>query len=406
MATVDTKMSWMEWGQGPRSLLPRSADEMALRVSRLKAVIRNDVARGLYYGAVIRVSRGDELILSDAIGCADAGTACPLQTDSVFNLLSVTKAFTNVLTLRAIELGLFALTTKVVDIVPEFSGAPRDRVTVFNLLTHTSGLPALWTPKPDIYQDRLDELLQGVLECAHGISEPGTRCDYSPSPNHVLLGEILRRTDPKSRNYRDLVHEDLFAPLGMKDTWMGVRSDLRARKIVLQTRGVIPIKTQGRTQPGPAGLFEEEVNDAPHIGAVSTAEDLWRFAEMLRLGGCLDGHRVLTPRTIALARRNWTQDMPNELYKAVALRAGWMPVPPAYIGLGFGVRGEKMVHHQFGTLTTPETFGNYGAGSTIFWIDPELDISFVCLTSGLMTQAPNIERFQRLSDMAVAAALA
>jgi CubicO group peptidase (beta-lactamase class C family) len=96
--------------------------------------------------------------------------------------------------------------------------------------------------------------------------------------------------------------------------------------------------------------------------------------------------------------------MPNELYKGVALRSGWEP-PPAYIGLGFSVRGERIVHHQFGTMTSPETFGNYGAGSTMFWIDPELDMTFACLTAGVMTQAANIERFQRLSDLAVAAAL-
>jgi len=90
------------------------------------------------------------------------------------------------------------------------------------------------------------------------------------------------------------------------------------------------------------------------------------------------------------------------LYRAVALRAGW-EAPPAYIGLGFSVRGEALVHHQFGTLTSAETFGNYGAGSSLFWVDPVLDLSFVCCTTGLLAQAPNIERFQRLSDMAVGA---
>ena len=113
--------------------------------------------------------------------------------------------------------------------------------------------------------------------------------------------------------------------------------------------------------------------------------------------------RILSPRMLQLARRNWTGQMPNELYRTVALRAGWEP-PPAFIGLGFSVRGEGIVHHQFGTLTSPETFGNYGAGSTLLWVDPELDMSFVCCTTGLLPQAANIERFQRLSDMAVGAA--
>ncbi len=54
---------------------------------------------------------------------------------------------------------------------------------------------------------------------------------------------------------------------------------------------------------------------------------------------------------------------------------------------------------SLGTLTSPETFGNYGAGSALFWVDPELDVSFACLTAGVMTQAANIERFQKLSDL-------
>ena len=83
-------------------------------------------------------------------------------------------------------------------------------------------------------------------------------------------------------------------------------------------------------------------------------------------------------------------------------RAGWEP-PPAFIGLGFRVRGDGLVHHQFGTLTSPQTFGNYGAGSTMFWVDPELDLGFACCTTGLLPQAQNIERFQRLSDMVVGA---
>ena len=56
-------------------------------------------------------------------------------------------------------------------------------------------------------------------------------------------------------------------------------------------------------------------------------------------------------------------------------------------------------------LTSPRTFGNYGSGSTLFWVDPALDMTFVFLSAGVMQQAPNIERFQRLSDIAVSAAL-
>jgi CubicO group peptidase (beta-lactamase class C family) len=123
---------------------------------------------------------------------------------------------------------------------------------------------------------------------------------------------------------------------------------------------------------------------------------------MLLRGGELDGARILSPRTIAVARKVWTGEMPNELYRGVAVRAGWEP-GPAYMGLGFNVRGTRIMNHQLGTLTSVETFGNYGAGSALFWVDPALDVSFACLTAGVMTQAANIERFQKLSDIVVSA---
>ena len=69
------------------------------------------------------------------------------------------------------------------------------------------------------------------------------------------------------------------------------------------------------------------------------------------------------------------------------------------------MRGEQIIPTMFGTLTSPRTYGNYGAGSTLFWVDPELDMTFVCLSAGVMKSAQNIERFQRLSDIAVSAAV-
>ncbi|HEY5412695.1 MAG TPA: hypothetical protein VIJ94_18400, partial [Caulobacteraceae bacterium] len=155
---------------------------------------------------------------------------------------------------------------------------------------------------------------------------------------------------------------------------------------------------------GQNGAFEDPDAEMPWVGAVCTTPDLWRFAEMLRLGGELDGARILSPAIIELATRNWTGDKPNELYKAVANRAGWKPFP-AYMGLGFALRGDGVHHALYGTLTSPETFGNYGAGTSLFWVDPVREITFAFLSSGVMDSAPNIERFQRLSDIIVAAAI-
>ena len=372
------------------------------RLDKLREVILADVARGDYFGAVLFVGRSGEVVFAEALGAEDGAFERPLHLDNVFSIFSVTKAFTNALVLKAIEEGRFALTTKVKDVLPEFTGKPREDATFYHLLTHTAGMPGVWTPRAGMYLDRLDELFQASIENVHGEVPPGTRCDYSPLVNHVLLGTALVRTDPKGRNYQTLLHEDLFAPLKMDSTSMGLRADLKGRHVRPDMRGTVPIKHLSRNIEGDHALFEDPEVEAPHVGCASTCEDLYRFAEMLRRGGELDGARILSPAMLKLARQNHTGAMPNELYKRVAENAGW-EVPPANQGIGFQVRGTGVFHHLFGTLASPETHGNYGAGSTMFWVDPVADVSFALVSAGVMTQAANIERCQKLSDLALSA---
>ena len=381
-----------------------SAAFAADRLARIREVVSADVESRLYWGASIKVARHGRIEFDEAIGFADSEHAKPLATDSVFSIFSATKAFINVLTLRAIERGQFSMTTKMVDIIPEFAGAPRDRSTIFNFLTHTTGMPGVWEPRPGLLLDRLADAVAAVCQYVLGAVEPGTRCDYSPMANHTLLGEALRRTDPAGRDIVTIIREDLFEPLGMVDTAFGISDRTRSRHVVPDMRGIVPIVSPSRENDEPNGIYTASFNEATWVGSSSTTADLMRFAEMLRCEGTLDGARILSPRTVRMARRNWTGDMPNELYKTVALRAGY-EVPPAYIGFGFNVRGARMVTTQLGALTSPETFGNYGAGTVLYWIDPESDVTFVALTAGLLDQARNIRRFQRLSDLVVGASL-
>src|SRR5271155_3004999 len=92
------------------------------RLSDLENVIRADIKAGLYHGAVIKVARAGAVALQAAIGAADSAQTRPLAMNSVFSIFSITKAFTNTLVLRSIELGQFALTSSVSELIPEFSG--------------------------------------------------------------------------------------------------------------------------------------------------------------------------------------------------------------------------------------------------------------------------------------------
>jgi CubicO group peptidase (beta-lactamase class C family) len=375
----------------------------AARLGHLKAVIEDDIKRGRYYGGVILVARNGVVGIHEAMGHIEPKKKQPVKKNHVFSLFSTTKAITNVLVFRAIERGEFALTTRVSEIIPEFSGGQREQITFFHLMTHSSGLPSVFTPREGMYIDRLDEIVAAICENVHSAAAPGEVINYAPMAAHALMGESVRRTDPQKRSYRQLARDEIFKPLKMKDTSIGVRKDLKARKIVPIFIHPFPATHPGHSNLGPNGAFEEEHSEMPWVGAVSTVADMYRFAEMLRRGGELDGARILSPAILDLANRNWTGDKPNELYKRLVEPRGWGEYP-AYLGLGFQVSGEKVIHNLFGTLTSPRTFGNYGAGSSLFWVDPVLQMTFVCLTAGVMDGVDNIERFQRLSDIAVSAA--
>lgn len=374
------------------------------RLDRLIVAIEDDLAADRYFGAVVAVARHGKLAFQAAFGHGGGEEQRPLQEDSVFSLFSLTKCLTNVLVLRAIEQGQFMLTTRISDLIPEFKGGQRESINISHLLTHQSGLPPVWIPKPGMFIDKLEDIIAAICENIRSVEKPGEKVHYSPLCNHALLGEAVRRVDPKGRSYRKLLQEEVLDPLGMKDTAIGRRRDLASRHMFPDFRGKPPQEHLGSSNLGPQGAFMEEHAEMPWVGGISTVPDLLRLAEMFRRGGELDGVRILSPAIIESATRNWTGDKPNELYKAIALNYGWEPYP-AYMGLGFGLRGEAMCPSLYGTLSSPRTFGNYGSGSTLFWVDPERDISFVWLSSGVMQPAPNIERFQRLSDIVLAAAL-
>ena len=374
------------------------------RLAQLQQLIRADIKAGLYHGAVVKVARGGVVALEAAIGAADAAQTQPLALNSVFNIFSVTKAFTNLLVLRAIEQGQFALTTPISELIPEFSGHGRERILMWHLLSHQAGFPIIFEVKPGWYIDRFEEISATVVAEVRPSDEPCAKVSYSPLVNHVLMAEALLRSDPRKRRYRQLVQEEILDPLQMRDTAVGLREDLKARKVVPDFRGNYPIGHKSHNVAGANGAFEDPQAEMPWVGIVSTTPDIFRFAELFRRGGTLDGASLLSRAMIGMAARNWTADKVNELYAQRGRAEGLTPAP-AYIGLGFTLRGTALCHHLFGTLASPDTFGNYGAGTTLFWIDPQRDITFVCLSAGVMEHNANTRRFQKYADMVHAAAL-
>ena len=243
----------------------------AERLEYLTTAVEREIAAGLYFGGVIAVKRSGQPAYLRAFGHSSATKERAVAEDSVFSLFSVTKAFTNILIFQAVERGLLTLTTPVAKVIPEFTGGLRDRITVFHLLTHSAGLPSMFEARPGMYIDRLADVIAAICEVALPIEAPGVRVDYAPLFNHALLGEAVRRIDPKKRSFRQIMHEDLFDRIGMKDSSMGVRRDLKARHLIPEFRGNYPIKHLGHSNLGPNGAFEEEDAEMPWVGCVSTA---------------------------------------------------------------------------------------------------------------------------------------
>jgi CubicO group peptidase (beta-lactamase class C family) len=372
------------------------------QLARIKAAIEADIAAGKYYGAVFGVSRGGMPPRISSVGAGDADGGQKLVQDSVFSVFSITKAFTNLLIFQAVDRGQLALTTRVSEVIPEFRGGLRQKITFYQLLTQSSGLPPIFSPGQGKCIDRLEEVLAEVIELAHCQHPPGERITYSPMVSHVLMAEAARRLDPGKRSIRQLMADEVFTPIGMKDTALGVRADLKLRHIVPDLRGNVPAQHLGHSNYGPDGAFQEEHAEMPWVGAVSTVPDLLRYAEMLRRGGKVEDRRIVSRAILEQATINRSGNKPNELIRTLGFSRDWEPIP-AYIGLGFFLRGDVIGPHQFGTLASPKTHGHQGAGSGVVWVDPERDLCFVMLSAGVMHEADNIERFQRLSDMVLAA---
>ncbi|MEV1130481.1 serine hydrolase domain-containing protein [Agromyces sp. NPDC049794] len=376
-------------------------DDRAL--ARLTERIARSVDAGEYDGAVFAIAHRGEVVAHEAVGYSDRDAGRAARTDDVFRILSVTKAFTTNLVFQAIEQGKLSFSTKVVEVIPEFRSADRflnkrkDRISVADLLTHRSALPPTPEPLPAHELGDLSKVVARVCEM-DAIGDPGGTIEYSPAFNHALLGEMVRRVQG-AMTYRELAQRDIFDPLGMTSTAIGAPKRLAERLVPIRARFEATGWLSASDVEGLNDILTEEA-EMPWVGSVSTAGDLLRFAEMLRRGGELNGVRLVSPAIIDRATRNLTGDEPNNWWIPMAQRRNW-ELMPANLGLGFFLRGEGMHPSILGSLTSPRTFGNYGAGSTIFWVDPERELTFVVLTSGVMEESANIARFQTLSDIAV-----
>ena len=370
--------------------------------NRLRRAIEADIQSGLYDGAATIVAVGGEIALNETIGYADRASETPLRHDSVFPVFSISKALTSVALLQRIERGEARLDTPVCEVIPEFGVKGKARATLGQLLCHTAGVAPGFPAVPADQQGDLEAVVAAV--CATpAVSVPGEEASYSQIMAHAVAAESVRRLDGSGLRFRDIVMRDVLAPLGMTDTCLGMRVDLAARRIVPRCTDRSP----GLFDPDALIAAAQDIMDPaldhemPAAGFVSTLNDIYAFAEALRGGGKRGEARVLSPAMVAFATKVHTGTMINTQWNFAREMRGW-PAFPANLGLGFFIRGEGMIPMHFGHLSSPETFGAFGAGSTNMWVDPTRDMIMVCLTTGILEETNSAARFQRLSDIAIA----
>lgn len=273
--------------------------------------------QALFPGAVAVMGHDGRIVATDVSGYArlyaDATTVLPeseripMRQDTIFDLASVSKLFTSLAVVQLIERGRVDLDAPVASYLPEFAGQGKQDVTVRNLLTHTSGLPA-WLPLWSKYPDK-ESRIRAVME-ATPTDGPDTIYRYSDL-NLITLGVLVERITGDPLDV--VVRERITAPLGMRDTGYNP-TDYNP------TDRQRTAATEFQSTP-PRGMVWGEVHDenawslggvAGHAGVFSTARDLSVLCQALLNGGTYGKHRILSRASVELLITNFNQDFPGD----------------------------------------------------------------------------------------------
>lgn len=238
--------------------------------ARIEEVIQSHVSAGTFMGTVL-VARDGAVILDKAYGMANVEWEIPNTTTTKFRLGSITKQFTAAAILLLEERGKLKLDDRVKTYLPD-SPMAWDRITVFNLLTHTAGIPN-FTASPDYNTIKLSARSADAAVAAFRDRPldfgPGEQMRYSNS-GYLVLGAIIEKVAGQS--YEKFVTENLFVPAGMADSGYDSNTAIIKRRASGYVRG-----PGGYTN---AGYLHMSI---PHAaGALySTTHDLLKWEQAL-----------------------------------------------------------------------------------------------------------------------------
>jgi CubicO group peptidase (beta-lactamase class C family) len=329
------------------------------QIARLTSLIETHIAEGRYPGAQIAIARHGKLAAFRSFGKAMPDR--PAADDTLWLLYSNTKVVTAACLWVLAERGLFRFTDRVSDHVPAFARNGKGDVTVLQLMTHRGGFPNAVVP-PQAWEDHA--LLKETV-CNFSLEwTPGSRLVYHGTSAHWTAAVLIEALT--GQDFRSVIHETVIDPLRLQNELMvGVPEAAMARTADMHEpagSAVAPISDNNTPAWKKAG--------APGAGGYATARAMVSLYQMMLQGGELGGARILGPRTLAYAIRNWTGDMVD----------GFMGMP-MHRGIGPHLRGTTETVRGLGSFASPTTFGHGGVGSSYCWGDPESGVSFAYLTN-------------------------
>ena len=325
-----------------------------------------------YAGAVALVRQDGSTRLTTTVGDALRYTAGPVELapakrvamrpDSIFDLASLTKVYTAILTLQLVDRGQVELTAPVRTYLPEFTGTGKEKVTIAMLLAHTSALPV--GAKVTGFSNNAARW-QSVLSTplvSGGV--PGKTFRYS-SVGLMVLGRLVEKLTGKTLD--KALRDNITTPLGLKDT------GFQPLKWVTDKQRLVA--TDARTS---RGLLRGTVHDdvanilggvAGHAGVFATASDVAVIGELLLNGGTYNGKRILSAAVVKQMLTNVNQGKP-------AIDTD-RPGRSADHGLGVEMNQPWFM----GKLASPTAFGHTGFTGTSLLVVPARRQVIVLLTN-------------------------
>jgi len=374
---------------------PESVGFSSARLERLHALIQDEINQKQLSGAVTILARHGKIVEYRVYGQQDMATGTPMTKDTIFRDYSMTKPVTGAAMMLLYEQGKWLPSDPISKYIPEFAhlkvfngvdasgkmilADPDHPPTMYELMSHSAGFTygngatvadkmygELKVRDAKDLHEMIDRLAQIPL-----IYQPGKGWVYSMSMD--IQGYIVEKLSGQS--LPDFVHDHIYAPLGMKDAGFFVPDDKRKRFATNYTYDA----QQGQLVAGPTsnGLPTDYTTQpgAPSGGGgmVSTAEDYYRFAQMLANGGELGGVRILSPETVKLMTSN---------HLPASLLTGEWGIGEHIMRPGFGYGYNCAVVFDPPEANLPDGKGTFfwdGAAGTWFWVDPTNDIVFVAM---------------------------